>query len=115
LKSVTESLPAQTRMIIGSHIVPATWVHGFPWKQWRAGLARDFAMFIRSCKAQPRQALESPAGSCDAGIARLHNVLISLRLTAPLGGQARFRGAEAQVVTELKDDGGRNCARRTIC
>jgi hypothetical protein len=60
-ESLKESLPDQTLIIIGSRIVPATWVHGFGWKQWRAGLARDDAMFSRPCRAQPRQALESQA------------------------------------------------------
>jgi hypothetical protein len=60
-ESVSECLPDQTRIIIGSRIVPVTWVHGFTWKQWRAGLARDVAMFSRPCKEQPRQAPESQA------------------------------------------------------
>jgi hypothetical protein len=60
-KSLSQSLPEQTRIIIGSHIVPATWVHGFSWKQWRRALARDEAMFSRPCKAQPRQVPESQA------------------------------------------------------
>ena len=60
-ESMSESLPGQTRIIIGSRIVSVTWVHGFTWKQWRAGLARDTAMFSRPCQAQPRQAPESQA------------------------------------------------------
>ena len=60
-KSVQKSLPNQTRLSVGSHIVPATWVHGFGWKQWRAALAGDGAMFSRPCQAQPRQAREAQA------------------------------------------------------
>jgi hypothetical protein len=51
----------QQDIIVGSHIIPATWVHGFTWKQWRAGLARDAAMFQRPCKNQPKQAQEAQA------------------------------------------------------
>jgi hypothetical protein len=60
-QSIIGSLPDKTRIIIGSRIVPATWVHGFTWKQWRAGLARDVAMFNRPGKAYPKQAPESQA------------------------------------------------------
>ena len=60
-ESVSDILPDRTRIIIGSRIVSVTWVHGFTWKQWRAGLARDSAMFSRPCQAQPRQAPESQA------------------------------------------------------
>jgi hypothetical protein len=52
-------LADQVRIIIGSRIVPVTWVHGFSWKQWRAALAREGSMFSRPCKAQPSQAPES--------------------------------------------------------
>jgi hypothetical protein len=59
--SLSVVLPDQNRIIVGSRIVPATWVHGFSWKQWRAGLERGDAMFSRPCKAQPRQAPQSQA------------------------------------------------------
>jgi hypothetical protein len=58
---LAERLPEQGDIIIGSHIIPATWVHGFSWKQWRAGLARDAAMFQRPCKKQPKQAEDAQA------------------------------------------------------
>jgi hypothetical protein len=58
---LAEKLPEQGDIIIGSHIIPATWVHGFTWKQWRAGLARDAAMFQRPCKKQPKQAEDAQA------------------------------------------------------
>jgi hypothetical protein len=61
IQSVSHSLPDQAEIIVGSHIVPVTWVHGFSWKQWRAALARDVAMFSRPSKAQPKQAPESQA------------------------------------------------------
>lgn len=60
-QSLSGSLPGQIRLVIGSRIVPATWVHGFDWRQWRAALARDGAMFSQPCKTQPRQAPESQA------------------------------------------------------
>ena len=60
-KSLSDLLPGQARIIIGSRIVPVTWVHGFAWNQWRAALARDGAMFSRPCKGQPKQAPESQA------------------------------------------------------
>lgn len=58
-KSFSDLLPGQARIIIGSRIVPVTWVHGFAWNQWRAALARDSAMFSHPCKGQPKQAPES--------------------------------------------------------
>ena len=58
---VSEFLPDHTRIIVSSRVVSVTWVHGFTWKQWRAGLARDAAMFSRPCQAQPKQAPESQA------------------------------------------------------
>jgi hypothetical protein len=61
VESVSHSLPDQAEIIVGSHIVPVTWVHGFSWKQWRSALARDIAMFSRPSKAQPKQAPESQA------------------------------------------------------
>jgi len=60
-KSFSDLLPDQARIIIGSRIVPVTWAHGFTWKQWRAALARDGAMFSRPRKEQPMQAPESQA------------------------------------------------------
>jgi hypothetical protein len=60
-KSLSDLLPDQARIIIGSRIVPVTWVHGFAWNQWRAALARDSAMFSRPGKGQPKQAPESQA------------------------------------------------------
>ncbi len=57
----TRTIREQQNIIVGSHIIPATWVHGFTWKQWRAGLARDAAMFQRPCKHQPKQAPEAQA------------------------------------------------------
>jgi hypothetical protein len=56
-----KTIREQNEIIVGSHIIPATWVHGFTWKQWRAGLARDAAMFQRPCKNQPKQAQEAQA------------------------------------------------------
>jgi uncharacterized protein YbcI len=61
VKSVSHSLPDEAEIIVGSRIVPVTWVHGFSWKQWRAALARDIAMFSRPSKVQPKQAPESQA------------------------------------------------------
>ena len=58
---LAEKLPEQGDIIIGSRIIPATWVHGFSWTQWRAGLARDAAMFERPCKKQPKQAEDAQA------------------------------------------------------
>ncbi|HZR18469.1 MAG TPA: hypothetical protein VFE51_14345 [Verrucomicrobiae bacterium] len=60
-KSLGDLLPGQARIIIGSRIVPVTWVHGFAWAQWRAALARDGAMFGRPSKGQPKQSPESQA------------------------------------------------------
>ena len=60
-KSLSHLSPHQAQIIIGSRIVPATWVHGFAWNHWRAALARDDTMFSRPCKKQPIQALESQA------------------------------------------------------
>ncbi len=60
-KPLSALSPNHEQMIIGSRIVPATWVHGFAWKHWRAALARDGAMFSRPCKKQPHQAPEAQA------------------------------------------------------
>ena len=53
--------PEAGEIVIGSHIIPTTWVHGFSWKQWRAALARDAAMFERPSRSQPHQAAEAQA------------------------------------------------------
>ena len=60
-KSAQGALPQGAGLIVGSRILPATWVHGFPWKQWRAALAREGPMFEQPCKVQPRQAPRSQA------------------------------------------------------
>jgi hypothetical protein len=60
-KSLSDVSPEHAQIIIGSRIVPVTWVHGFSWKHWRAALARDGAMFSLPCKKQPGQAQESQA------------------------------------------------------
>ena len=61
LSRTSGTMREKEEIIVGSRIIPATWVHGFSWKQWRAGLARDAAMFQRPCKNQPRQAEEAQA------------------------------------------------------
>lgn len=54
-----ESLQDQTQLIVGSHVVPVTWVHSFTWKQWRAALSRHGAMFSPPGRVQPKQATEA--------------------------------------------------------
>ena len=95
---VSQSGPHQTRIILGSRIVPVTWVHGFSWKQWRAGLARDDAMFTRPCKAQPRQAPESQAWILPVFIEKEH-LLTDLGLEVSADGVSEIGRALAQGLT----------------